>query len=140
MVVPYLLNYSHDITEKQFQWQLTVPPHKQKLLRNTYMKENISHSFSYKQLRSSIYCIYKEKYVFSKFLCNGQFYQTSSNSFYSFIMNLAMNHKINHLNLANNGSPRILSISTYSFWVILEEVYIKMSHNRNIFIFQYCFA
>ena len=82
MMVPHLLNYSQDITEKQFQWQLRVPSHKQNLLRNIYMKESISHSFSYKKLRSSICCIFEEKHVANKFLCNGQLYQTSSNRFY----------------------------------------------------------
>ena len=46
------------------------------------MKENISHSFSYKKLRFSICCIFKGKYVFNKLLCNGQLYQTSSTSCY----------------------------------------------------------
>ena len=46
------------------------------------MIENISHSFSYKKLHSSIYCIFKEKHVVGKFLCKGQFYQISSNRFY----------------------------------------------------------
>ena len=35
-----MTNHSQDITKKQFQQQLVVPPHKQTLLRNMYMKEN----------------------------------------------------------------------------------------------------
>ena len=35
-----MTNHSQDITKKQFQQQLVAPPHKQTLLRNTYMEEN----------------------------------------------------------------------------------------------------
>ena len=34
-----IANHSQDITKKTFQRQITTPPHKQTLLRNTYMEE-----------------------------------------------------------------------------------------------------
>lgn len=34
-----MINYSQDITKKDFQWQLTVPPREQTFMRNTDMEE-----------------------------------------------------------------------------------------------------
>ena len=38
--------YSQDIMKKQFQRQLTAPPHKQTLLCDTYLGEKKSYSFN----------------------------------------------------------------------------------------------
>ena len=37
-----MTNHSQDITKQQFQQQLTVPSHKQTLLRNSYVEEKYS--------------------------------------------------------------------------------------------------
>ena len=39
-----MTNNSQDITKKQYQQQLTVPPHKQTLVRNSYMEKNIDNT------------------------------------------------------------------------------------------------
>ena len=39
-----MINNSQDITKKQYQQQLTVPPHKQTLVRNSYMEKNIDNT------------------------------------------------------------------------------------------------
>ena len=39
-----MTNHSQDITKKQYQQQLTVPPHKQTLVRNSYMEKNIDNT------------------------------------------------------------------------------------------------